>query len=320
MTSRAWFIAAPALALTFAGLALGSPVIAAAPAQAPPQAGTTTPPTETSGDAAGAAVVSATNDPLAEENDRKLYARLLELRSDEVGQTRYCLDVAWSPQESDEGVRSAALRRLRGTNPRVVAAAMEPAIGQASPAARVAMLELMGDLYPGLGGTHPSVDAFLCEQIRYPEPSVAKSAMSVCSRLGIPGAYLPLRELASRPGSSLRNDAIAAMAQLRDPRAVDFFGKLLDSQGAPREQIFRALAQMGRPSALLLKTKIDDADPQVRSLALNALLEIATVDDLSSLYAYIQKYPPEGELKRRVYDTIADLEAKGSERPMPSDG
>ena len=177
------------------------------------------------------------------------------------------------------------------------------------------MLDMTRHVYPHIGGVDATLDDVLTQQIRHGQPAVAAKAIEITSQLGIPAAYLPLRELATTPGSPLRDEAISAMARLRDPRAVIYFTKLLETEGAPKAEIYRGLAAIGRPAALLLKQKMNDPRPEDHEPAGDALITMATGDDLSALYAYIQKYPPQGERKQRIYDTIATIEARGQERP-----
>ena len=75
---------------------------------------------------------------------------------------------------------------------------------------------------------------------------------------------------------------LEGIARLHDGRAIIFFKSLLDAHTAPREEIYQALADLGRPSALLLKSKLDDPQPEERRLALDALLPMATAEDLSA--------------------------------------
>jgi HEAT repeat protein len=114
----------------------------------------------------------------------------------------------------------------------------------------------------------------------------------------------------------MRLEAIEAIGRLNNPRAVGFLTKLLDENSVPRDAIFRALGQLGRPAALTLKQKLDDPDPAERRRALDALLPMANADDLGALYTYIQKYPPDGAAKTEIYDKIATIEAHQYERPL----
>lgn len=231
-------------------------------------------------------------------------------------QVDYCLSIAWSPTEPDESIRNAALRKLRNTDSRLIAESIMVEIDDAPPPTRIGMMQIMAEKFSTLGGNHPSLNQALADQIRFPVPEVARTAITICSQLRLPEAYLPMRELASRRESPLRTDAITGLSRLGDSRSVDFFKKLLDDPTTPRDEIYAGFAKLGRPAALFLKTKLDDKDPAERSRALTALLRMATVDDLTSLYAYVHKYPPEGDLKTQIYDTIATIETRASERPL----
>jgi hypothetical protein len=247
--------------------------------------------------------------------DDQLAERLKSLGATPAGQTRACLSIAWNPDEP-QGLRAAAIRRLRAGDARTLVEGLMTDLPSAPAHEKIGMMELMGDMYAGVGGVNSSLNDLLAQQIRSSDPNVAGAAIQVCARAGIPNAYLPLREIASKPDSPLRLQAIQAIGQITDPRAVGFLKKLLDDQGVPRDAIYRALGEIGRPAAVVLKMKLEDPDPAERRRALDALLPIANADDLSALYAYIQKYPPEGAAKAQIYDAIATIETKASDRPL----
>lgn len=249
------------------------------------------------------------------EADERLGKRLLQAPGDVMGKTRFLFELVYDDAERDVELKGAASRRLHETDPRTITAIVTARLASSPPSVQIGMLELTREVYLRIGGVDATLDDALTERIRGGNPTVAAKAIEVTSELGIPSAYLPLRELASTPGSPLREKAIEAIARLRDPRSVIYFKKLLDSDGAPKEQIYRGLATIGRPSALLLKEKMNSGSPQDRDLACDALITMATGEDLSALYAYIQKYPPQGERKERIYDTIATIEVRGQERP-----
>lgn len=234
-------------------------------------------------------------------------------------QVDYGLAIAWSTQETDESLRKAALRKLLQTDSRQVAEVVIVRIAGATPEARIGMIELMAQMFSTLGGTHSSLNQALAEQIRFPVLEVSKTAIETCSQLRLPEAYLPLREIATRPGAALRTEAIVGLSRLGDPRAVEFFRKLLDEGSVPRDIVYEGLATLGRPASLLLKSKLDDKDPAERLRAIDALLLIATIDDLTTLYAYVHKYRPEGDLRQKIYNTIATIEARAAERPLGVD-
>jgi hypothetical protein len=249
------------------------------------------------------------------EADERLGKRLLQAPGDVQGKTRYLFELAANDAEPDTELKKAAMRRIRDTEPRVVTAVVTARLAASPPQVQLDMLQITREIYQQIGGVDATLDDALTERIRDGSPPVAAKAIEVTSELGIKSAYLPLREVAGTPGSPLRGQAIDAMARLRDPRSVTYFKKLLESDGAPKEKLYEGLAVIGRPSALLLKEKMNATNPRDRDLACDALITMADGDDLSALYAYIQKYPPEGERKQRIYDVIATIEARGQERP-----
>jgi len=249
------------------------------------------------------------------EADERLGQRLAQAPGDIQSKTLYLFELAYNDAEPDTELKRAAMRRLRETEPRVVTAVVTARLASSPPNVQLGMLEITREVYPKIGGLDATLDDTLSERIRDGNPQVSAKAIEVTSHLGVQASYLPLREVASTPGSPQREQAIQAIARLRDPRAVIFFKKLLDGKSAPKEEIYRGLGAIGRPAALLLKEKMNDPSPQDRDLACDALITMASGDDLSALYAYIQKYPPEGERKQRIYDAIATIEARGQERP-----
>jgi HEAT repeat protein len=225
-----------------------------------------------------------------------------------------------NPDEPDAALRAAALRKLKTSDPRILSDLIVARIATVPVPERIGMLDLVAGIYRKLGGTNNVIDYALAEQIRSSDTSVAAKAIFICSTLGIQESYLPMRELASSIGSPLRKEAIEGISRLHDARAIVFFKTLLEADSAPRTEIYRALAELGRPAAVLLKSKLDDPRPEERRMALDALLGMATDEDLSALYGYIQKHPPQGDLKTRIYDKIATLEAKQYERPLKVKG
>lgn len=240
--------------------------------------------------------------------DRELATALLGARSP-AEQAARCFDILWGPRRHVESLRAAAMRRLQLTDAPIVATLFASHIEDLPPDGKIELMGLMADRYRSLGGVDSRLDEMLADQIRSPDLSVASAAIQIAMKIGLREAYIPLRELASAPAAPLRLEAIQGLAQLADPRAVTFFKKLLDSASAPRDEVYRGLGRIGRPASLFLKTKLDDRDPAERLRALDALLAMASAEDLSALYTYIDKHPPQGDLKKRVYETIAVIES-----------
>jgi hypothetical protein len=254
------------------------------------------------------AAASDVPSPAELEADRALDALLRGAR-DDAEQTSRCFDLAWGPQPVEEKIRRAALRRLRQTEARVYCSAVLERIETAPPEPRVEMLKITSEKLPELKGVDVPLITMIAVQIRSTDRRIAAAAIEIAGTHALRQAYLPLREILANPRSPLRNEAVRALGRIRDPRAVEPLRKLLDDDPSLKPEIYRALTSIGRPSSLVLKMRLDVADPAERALALDALLEIATPEDLGALYTFVQRHRPEGETKRRLYQTIALLEA-----------
>jgi HEAT repeat protein len=81
--------------------------------------------------------------------------------------------------------------------------------------------------------------------------------------------------------------AVQALGAMRDGRARFFLERVLH-EGKPgiRETAAVALARIGAPGRAVLKTAIRSDSKDIRLIAVRALVAVATVDDLSSLYEY----------------------------------
>ena len=249
--------------------------------------------------------------PAADEVDVDADTKLSNLLLKTPGipaQLEVCLDLVWNPREPDDRLKRAALRRLRSSDPRLLSDLIMTRSERIAPAQRAPLVRLLASVYPRMGGVSSRVDEFFVDAIRSTDPVLSEAGINAAVELGLRDGYLPMREISMRADSPLRQKAIMGVAALKDPRAVDFFIRLLDANGAPRDDLYKALASLGRPAALFLKMKALDPDPAERQRALDGLLPMAAAEDLSTLYTFIQKYPPEGDLKTRVYDTIAQLE------------
>jgi HEAT repeat protein len=227
-----------------------------------------------------------------------------------------CLDLAWNPREPDERLKKAAMRRLLACDPRQLSEQIMKHSERLTPAQRAPLVKLLAAVYGRMGGVDNRMNEFIVDAIRSTDLVLSEAGLNAAIDLGLRDGYLAMKEIAVRPGSPLRHKAIMGVAALKDPRSVDFFIKLLDTNEAPRDDLYKALAGIGRPAALFLKLKMLDPDAAERRRAVDALLPMTTAEDLSTLYTFIQKYPPEGELKTRLYDTIALIEA--SQAPAPA--
>jgi hypothetical protein len=77
-----------------------------------------------------------------------------------------------------------------------------------------------------------------------------------------------------------------------DARARFFLEEMM-LEGPPdaRGQAAAALARIGGPARYPLKLAIRSDDPEVRLIAVQALLPVATTDDISTLHEYAYNHP-----------------------------
>ena len=85
---------------------------------------------------------------------------------------------------------------------------------------------------------------------------------------------------------------IESLGMMRDTRARFFLEKVM-LEGAPevRGQAAAALARIGGTALYPLKLAMRSDDPEVRLVAVQALLPVATVDDISTLHEYAYNHP-----------------------------
>ena len=85
---------------------------------------------------------------------------------------------------------------------------------------------------------------------------------------------------------------IESLGMMRDTRARFFLEKVM-LEGAPevRGQAAAALARLGGTALYPLKLAMRSDDPEVRLVAVQALLPVATVDDISTLHEYAYNHP-----------------------------
>jgi HEAT repeat protein len=86
--------------------------------------------------------------------------------------------------------------------------------------------------------------------------------------------------------------AIEALGMMGDDRARFFLEKMM-LEGGPevRGLAAAALARIGDAALLPLKLAARSDDPAVRLVAIQALLPVATVDDISTLHEYVYNHP-----------------------------
>jgi hypothetical protein len=209
-------------------------------------------------------------------------------------------------------VREEARKILLDYYPRLVVERSAMIYPNMPPADQVVLLGLYDLFWPKMQGFSYLLSEILTRSLSSPDRAVRASATEICARYEIREAYFPLRRRANRSKGADRIEAIRGLGRLHDARGAIFLPTLLDDkERGVREVVYEALAEVGRPSSLVLKERMSHPDETHRILAVEALMRMATVEDLSSLYSFVQTYAdlPES-LKTSLYTLIAQLEVR----------
>ncbi len=105
-------------------------------------------------------------------------------------------------------------------------------------------------------------------------------------------------------------DVVEALGRIGDERARFFLGRqLTERDDEVRVKAALALARIGGRATTPLREAALSDDPARREIALNALLPVATTEDLHALYDYLSRYEDvDPKLTSHVRDTAARLE------------
>jgi HEAT repeat protein len=135
-------------------------------------------------------------------------------------------------------------------------------------------------------------------------------AMVELARYRFPLATLPMID-AAYEYPRLRPSVIRTLGQQGDDRARHFLGELMMS-GDPDflYQAAEALATIGGRAIDTLREATTSPDPTLRGAAIEALMPVSGVDDLTILYEYVASYPEDPpERLDLVLQRAAQLEA-----------
>jgi hypothetical protein len=209
-------------------------------------------------------------------------------------------------------VREEARKILLDYYPRLVVDRSAGVYQNMPPADQLVLLGLYDLFWPKMQGFSYVLSDIFTSSLSSPDEAVRTSATEICARYALREAYFPLRRRANRSKGADRIEAIRGLGKLHDARGATFLPTLLDDkERGVREAVYEALVEVGRPSSLVLKERMSHPDKTHRILAVEALMRIATVEDLSSLYSFVQTTPDLPEpLKTNLYTLIAELEVR----------
>lgn len=230
--------------------------------------------------------------------------------------------MAYLDPELDPAVIQAARVVLRGGFPPMLVERTSRIADLLGPGALLDLLDVYETIYPNLKGFSYQLNNVVATATAFPDRAVRAKASSIVARFRMTQAYFNLRRRCNRSSGEDRLEAIRTIGALGDGRAAWFLPALLDSsEPGIREAVYEALSKLGRSGTLALKERLTDPDPVHRRLALQALMPLAEVDDLPSLYAFAEANPGLDEpVKTDLFRLIARLEVirdSGIETPKP---
>ena len=150
----------------------------------------------------------------------------------------------------------------------------------------------------------------LYDSIWFGSMDAKRLGMFEMARYRFPMATLPIIDSAYEY-PRLRHSVIRALEQQGDDRARHFLGEIL-MEGDPQylHEAAQALAVIGGRSIDTLREATISPDPTLRGAAIDALMPVSGVDDLTILYEYVALYPEDPpERMDLVLQRAAQLEA-----------
>lgn len=237
------------------------------------------------------------------------------------GQVEALAKLAWPVQDGDPEV--SELARLTLVDYQVHALpSIRAAIRWVRPEQQASVVSTLVAAYYRIGyGQNGDFLAGLNEAVWYGTREARLVAMPELGRFRVAPALLTIIDAASED-SALVPVAIETLASIGDDRARFFLENVM-LEGAPevRGLAASALARIGDEALLPLKIAIRSDDPAVRVMAVQALLPVATVDDLSTLHDYVYTHadddPATVEAVRASATMLEDILARQAEPATP---
>jgi hypothetical protein len=245
------------------------------------------------------------------DDDRYIRQQLGSLTGDD--QARALTHLVWSEDDSlpaSPAVSANARQRLLGWGKRgmpIMREAMDWAHPRYSADIIACVIEAEASMKSGRSNsTNSTIDA----AIWFGSTDAIRIAMAHYRLRPHLGSMLPIIDTAyDHP--QLRLLVIESLRSLRSDKARFFLAEVLESGTAvERLRAADAMAHIGGRCLEYLRGWSLSDDPELRSIAVSALLPVANIADLTTLYEYIGLYPDEDpKLLARLITRAQDLEA-----------
>ena len=199
--------------------------------------------------------------------------------------------LAWPEVDGDLEVQNAARLRLINYHENAIST-LRKAIGWVRPDQQDAVVHAMMRAWMKIGhGLPPDFLPGLSDAVWYGTREARLRAIPQLGRFRYTPAMLTIID-AAYEDPALVEVSIDALGAMGDTRARFFLERMMiEGPTEIRGLAASGLARLGDHALLPLKIAIRSDDPELRVLAAQALLPVATVDDLSTLHEYVYNHP-----------------------------
>lgn len=222
-------------------------------------------------------------------------------------------EIAWLDDPNADPLRANAARTKLVSYGKHAVPALREVLRRADPVWSVditaALLELRWSF---TGGVPAEYRPTLVDVMWTGNTEARRLLIPWAARFRLRHGMLPAIDAALEEPDALLDPMVRFMYRYADVRGRFFLGDVLrDGSPALQEEAARQLALLGAEALEILREATLSDDPRVRELAIDALLPVSGVDDLTALYEYVARYGDTDapERRERIVERASHLEA-----------
>ena len=207
-------------------------------------------------------------------------------------QAKALVDLAWpdNPQ-GDPRVRALARREIVGFGDHGLAALQARLVAAPPRYAADITSAIMETRLVVSAGLPPQYLPSLYDAVWFGPPEAKRLAMAELARYHYLPALLPIID-AAHEYPRLTSSVIESLGQLGDERARYYLGEIVMSARPPHHvAAAQALARIGGRAIETLRDATASPRAEIRGAAIDALIPVSRVEDLTILYEYVAQFP-----------------------------
>ncbi len=234
----------------------------------------------------------------------------LSLTHDLDLRARILTETAWPAEKTSAALRAVARNQLLSYGQRAIAAISER-FDETPSEYQHEMVDLMMQSRINMGEGFPrSYRAAMEKAVWYGDHKARQLAIPECAALQLRAATMPIID-AVWEDPELAEVAIVSLGKLGDDRARFWLTEQMERDDRQLSQLAaRSMMQIGSDAAEMVRERATHENVNIRTAAVEALLERPNTLDLSALYAYYGTYPDDDpERRARVRDVAEQLES-----------